>query len=415
MKKQYGCLLLIVLLLTVWTCAGADPDLSLQDRTPRSGSWTEAYAQILAERAAGIEAYQDYVTETTDIPFCRAVGFMDMTGDGTPEMLFWDLITETEYGFHVGRLWIYTCDWTGIHCALSFQPEISDMLYSSYYLAGDGLLTIYFPDSEMDWIMQLRPDMGGRYRAETTLTEAMDFSGEGPDAYYENGTQVSVKKYQALADQVLKIRGNLIGSLHVDEDGYGFTHTLAEAQDALSSGQLAAQWPAAGSAWQSTSPSGGLLPELTFFRGTFTAGQKLDVYSAPSAKSWRAAKGKASVTSGSEIFVAGKADGWILILYELSSGVIRAGYIDPIKIKGDYTAGSDLYFPGITMTLTQNTVMTDDPFRQNETVGKLKKGTSVVCLAEFRGMIYIEAKVSGKTARGFIAPSALGMDGTGNP
>ena len=414
MKKKLVSLMLIVLLLTAWTCAGADPDMTLQDKAVYPGSWTEAYGQILSERAADIEAYQNYVTGTTDSPLCSAVGLMDLTADGTPELLFWDLITETEYGFQVGRVWIYTCDWTGIHCALTIQPEIDDMLYSRYYLAKDGLLTIDFNDCEMSWIMQLRPDMGGRYRAETTLIAAEDFSGEGPDQYFQNGEKIAGKKYQSLVSKIRNNQGSLIGSLQVDEGGYGFTHTLEEAMNALASGEAAAQWPEAGNAaGQDTSPSGGLLPELTFFRGTFPAGQKYDVYSAPSAKSWRAAKGKASITSGSEIFVAGTADGWVLILYELGSGVIRAGYIDPGKISGDYTAGSNLSFPGISMILTQNTVMTDDPFRQNETVGKLKKGTSVVCLAEFQGMIYVEAKVSGKTARGFITPSALGMNGTG--
>ncbi len=414
MKKKYGCLLLIVLLLTAWTCAGAGPNLTLQDKTAYSGSWAEAYEQILSERAAGIEAYQNYVISTTYIPFCRAVGLMDLTADGSPELLFWELITEPEYGFQVGRFSIYTCDWTGVHCALTLQPEIDDMLYSRYYLAKDGLLTIDFNDCEMDWIMQLRPDIGGRYRAENTLISAMDFSGEGPDEYFQNEKKITEKKYKSLVSQVRKDQGNMIGSLQVDENGYGFTHTLEEALEALASGKAAAQWPEAGNAaGQGASPSGGLLPGLTFFRGTFPAGQKYDVYSAPSAKSWRAANGKASITSGSEIFVAGKADGWVLILYELGSGVIRAGYIDPNKISGTYTAGGDLSFSGISMTLTKNTVMTDDPFRQKETVGKLKKGTSVLCLAEFRGMIYIEAKVNGKTARGFIAPSALGMNGTG--
>jgi hypothetical protein len=40
----------------------------------------------------------------------------------------------------------------------------------------------------------------------------------------------------------------------------------------------------------------------------------------------------------------------------------------------------------------------------------LKKGTKVICLAEFRGWIYVEAKVSGKTARGFISPSCLDLE-----
>ncbi len=62
------------------------------------------------------------------------------------------------------------------------------------------------------------------------------------------------------------------------------------------------------------------------------------------------------------------------------------------------------------MKLVKSTVMTDDPIRQKTTISKLKKGATVTCLAEYRGWIYVEAKVSGKTARGFIAPSSLGLE-----
>ena len=101
-------------------------------------------------------------------------------------------------------------------------------------------------------------------------------------------------------------------------------------------------------------------------------------------------------------------DDWILILYELDSGVSRVGYIDSKKIKGSYTAGDTLLLTRTQMKLTEPVVMTDDPVNRTSTIGKLKKGTSVICLAEYRGWIYVEAKVSGKTARGFIPASSLG-------
>ena len=408
MKKQFYCLMLILFLMTGWTCACADPDLKLQDTSLRSGSWANEYLQVLKERSAGIQAYQDYVTSITSIPVCHPVGLMDLTDDGTPELLFLELYHETEYGFDVGRLWIYTSDGNGVHCVLTVQPEIDDMLYSRYYLAENGLLTIHFSDTEMGWILQLRPGLYGEYMAETTLIEQEDFSGEGPDYYFQNGKKITAKKFKSLTTQIQADQGTLIGSLQVDEGGYGFTHTLTEAQEILASEEmLSVQWPDAGKIPQS--PTGGKLPELSFFRGTFTAGQKFDVYSAPSTRSWRGANGKASIASGSEIFVAGTEDDWILIIYELNSGVIRAGYINSKKIKGQYTSGNALSFSRTQMTLVTGTEMTDDPIRQQTTIGKLKKGTKVICLAEYQGWIYVEAKVSGKTARGFIAPSSLGF------
>ena len=400
MRKQYCCLLLILFLLAGRTCACADPDLTLRDTASYPGPWAEAYSRILAERAEGIRAYQDYVAGITSAPACRAVGLTDLTSDGIPELLFLELEHETEYGFDVGCLRIYTSDGEGARCVLSLRPEIDDLLYSGYYLAENGVLTVRFSDCEMGWILQLRPDMKGYYTAETTLVEQEDFSGEGPDYYYVNGGKISAKKYRSLEAEIRAGQGTEIGSLQVDDGGYGFTHTLAEAQEALSSGEIpGAEQPA-------RTVSG--LPRLSFFTGSFTAGQRFDVYSAPSARSWRGANGKAAITSGSEILVAGTEGDWILILYELDSGVARAGYIDSRKIKGEYTAGVELSFSRTQASLAEAAVFTDDPVRQKSTIGRLKKGTKVTCLAEYRGWIYVEAKVSGKTARGFIPASSIG-------
>ena len=410
MRKRCCCLLLIIFLLAGWTLACADPDLTLQDTSLRSGAWAEEYAQILTERSAGIRAYENYVAEVTYSSVCRPVGLTDLTGDGIPELMFLELDEENEYGFRVGRLWIYTADWKGVHCVLTLRPEIDDMLYSSYYLSEKGLLTIHFSDTEMGWIIQFNPDRG-QYTAETTLISQEDFSGEGPDIYYQNGKKISLKKYESLKAKINAAQGIMIGSLQVEDGGYGFTHSLADALALLGSGEaLSVQWPAAKKDSQHPrSVTGGQLPELSFFRGSFTAGQKFAVYSAPSDRSWRGANGKAAITSGSEIFVAGKDGSWILVLYELASGVIRVGYIDSAKITGQYSSVGILSFAGSEMTLTENTVMTDDPIRQAGTIGKLKKGTRVTCLAEYQGWIYVEARVSGKTARGFIAPSSLGL------
>ena len=409
MKKRIYCLALIIFLLAGLTGACAEPDLTLQDRKVYPSSWADAYTEILTDRAEDIRAYQDYISEVTSGPACRAVGLRDLTGDGIPELMFLELFHETEYGFNVGRFRIYTSDWKGVHCALTFQPEIDDMMFSRFCLAEDGLLTVWFSDSERGWVMQLRRKPDGSYAAETTLTAEEDFSGEGPDRYYRNGKKISEKKYLSLAAQIRAAEGTEIGSMQEHEGGYGFGYTPDEALEILSSGEKRSElWPGAG---LPHIQKAGMFPELTLRPGAFTAGQRFDVYSAPSDRSWRGAKGKAAITSGSPIFVAGTEDGWILILYELESGVIRAGYIDSRKISGEYTSGDALSFSRTEAVLASAAVMTDDPIRQKETVARLKKGTKVTCLAEYRGWIYVEAKVSGKTARGFIAPSCIGIDG----
>lgn len=67
-------------------------------------------------------------------------------------------------------------DGSRVHCALTLQPEIDDMLYSRYYLSPTGVLTIHFSDTERGWILQLRLDLSGHYIAESTLIEEADFS-----------------------------------------------------------------------------------------------------------------------------------------------------------------------------------------------------------------------------------------------
>ena len=410
MEKKLCTLLLFLLMLLPFACVCAEPDLTLQDPSAYSGATAEGYARILESHTEGIEAYQNYITDVTTSPFCRSVGFTDLTFDGIPEMLFWDLVPDEEYGFQVGRLWIYTRDQQGVHCALTFRPEIDDLLYSEYYLSRDGLLTIHYSDAESGWIMTLRQDQSGQYRMETLLNSQEDFSGEGPDTYYKNGKKITAKQFQSLSQQLRAAQGTRIGSLNVDEGQYGFTHTLDEAIFQLNVGEIAGlsePKPQTASALPPSSDRA-RFPELSFFRGKFASGQKFPVYSAPSAKSWRGANGKASITSGSEIFIAGKSDGWILIMYELNSGVTRVGYINSKSIKGDYTECSELYFPKVQVALMESTAITDDPVL-GTSIGRLKKGTKVTCLAEYRGWIYVETKIEGKTARGFVDPSSLDL------
>ena len=412
MKRGFCGALLVIFLLVSLGSAFADPSLTIQDTAVKTGAWAEAYGQILRDRSAEIQTYQEYVANVSYGGKSHPIGLTDLTGDGVPELLFVDHVHDTEYGFELGRLWIYTADARGVHCALTLTPEIDDLLYSTLYLGPDGLLTMHMNDTEMGWTFQFRMDPAGYYQAETTLISQEDFSGEGPDQYFQNGKEISAKAYTKTLKEIQGAQGTKIGTFMEEDDFSGFTYTLEEALNTLGSAEIPEiQHPETENGGeQGSEVSGKWFPELFFFEGTFEAGQKFAVYSAPSARSWRGANGKAAITSGSEIFVAGMADDWILILYELDSGVIRVGYINPEKISGSYTSGSALSFSETPMKLVKSTVMTDDPIRQKTTISKLKKGATVTCLAEYRGWIYVEAKVSGKTARGFIAPSSLGLE-----
>ena len=412
MKRNLCGIVLMIILLATAGCAWADPDLTIADPETGSGGWAEEYRQILQDRSAGIQDYRAYVAEITYSGDAHPVGLTDLTGDGIPELLFVEQVHDTEYGFELGRLWIYTADSRGVYCALTLTPETDDLMYSSMFLGKNGQLTIHLNDMEMGWTLQLERNQSGRYEAKTTLVSQEDFSGEGPDQYFQNGKSITASAYQKKLEEIRSTEGTMIGGF-LEETGFrGFDYTVEEATERLGSGDpTAAAGTDAGSGRdENGSAPDSQLPELTFFRGEFTPGDKFAVYTAPSARSWRGANGKASITSASEIFVAGTVDGWLLVRYELDSGVIRVGYVDTKKISGPYSSGSELSFAALPMKLTEKAVMTDDPINQGTKIGSLKKGASVTCLAKYQGMIYVETKVSGKTARGFVPAASLGLD-----
>ena len=263
MKRVLSGFLLLLFLMMSLSCGWADPNLTLQDSSVRAGPWAETYAAILRERAAGIQAYQEYVTAVTYSTVCHPVGLQDLTGDGVPELLFVENVHDTEYGFELGRLWIYTSDGNSTHCALSLQPETDDLLYSELFTGEGDLLTFRFTDMESSWILQFRMDQSGRYALRTELISQEDFSGEGPDQYFLNGKEISADVYRQEETWIRSTQGTAVGSLQVDDGQSGFDWTLEEALAVLGSGTVS-EIPQPGqgaTAAASTSPSGGLLPE----------------------------------------------------------------------------------------------------------------------------------------------------------
>ena len=123
MKRKLCGIFLMIFLLGTAGCAWADPDLTIADPETGSGGWAEEYGRILQDRSAGIQDYQAYVADITSGGDPHPVGLTDLTGDGIPELLFVEKAFNPEYGFDIGRLWIYTADSRGVYCALTLTPE----------------------------------------------------------------------------------------------------------------------------------------------------------------------------------------------------------------------------------------------------------------------------------------------------
>ena len=147
-------------------------------------------------------------------------------------------------------------------------------------------------------------------------------------------------------------------------------------------------------------------------------GQKLPVYSAPSAGAFRANNGKALVNTNGAVYALGYDSGWMLMLYEANyAGQYRIGYIDTAKIKGSLPQLDQLYWERTQAQVLTGTNLTDDPALTGKAMTYLPEGTWVTYLSTMfnnTGWDYIETTINGQTARGFIPEGCLSNTSDGN-
>ncbi len=149
-------------------------------------------------------------------------------------------------------------------------------------------------------------------------------------------------------------------------------------------------------------------PQLTFadFAETyFKAGQSFPVYSGPGTQYYRAANGKATVSSNGSIYVAGQGNGWLLVMYYIDGRTARVGYIDGSKVKDSFYA-APLSFEYEIATLAYACSLTDDPVLGKNSTIKLSAGTQVTYLEHMHSGLgdwaYVEANTALGLMRGFV-------------
>lgn len=152
-----------------------------------------------------------------------------------------------------------------------------------------------------------------------------------------------------------------------------------------------------------------------FSYAALKTGQKLAVYAAPGASSWRGANGKAVVNTNGAVYAAGWDQGWLLVYYETNSGSIRVGYVDGSAIQGKVDNWNYLSFDRAPATVTHACVMTDDPMKAGITMTTISAGAQVTYLSTFvnqYGQVwdYIETRIGDQNARGFIPQGNLDYD-----
>ncbi len=132
-----------------------------------------------------------------------------------------------------------------------------------------------------------------------------------------------------------------------------------------------------------------------------TSGKKsYAVYSAPDTSSYRAAKGKASVSTGDDYKLYLTVGDWSLIEYRVSLRTSRFGWAQLGK-HGDETTNEIVHVPMLTAF---DTYLTDDPNVSEYHQAELPAGTKLTALSHPNGWayIYVEATVDGKITRGFV-------------
>lgn len=148
------------------------------------------------------------------------------------------------------------------------------------------------------------------------------------------------------------------------------------------------------------------------------SGQKLAVYSAPSKSAWRAANGKATVSTNGAIYAAGWESGWLLLMYETNNGSVRVGYVRAGDIRGGVPIDLNLTFAYDAATVTQRCTLTDDPARTGTSIMTLQPGSTVTWLSRFynnSAWDYVETTVNGKQVRGFIRTGSLNISRDADP
>lgn len=141
-----------------------------------------------------------------------------------------------------------------------------------------------------------------------------------------------------------------------------------------------------------------LYPEVV--SGQKSGKKSYAVYSAPDTSSYRAAKGKASVSTGDDYNLYLTVGDWSLIEYRVSLRTSRFGWAQ-LGNHGDETTEDLVRVPMLT---AYDTYLTDDPNVSEYHQAELPAGTKLTALSHPDGWayIYVEATVDGKITRGFV-------------
>ena len=140
--------------------------------------------------------------------------------------------------------------------------------------------------------------------------------------------------------------------------------------------------------------------------GSFCKDEKYPVYSGPSESYYRAANGKASVSTNDWIQVFGCENDMVLIQYAISSEKSRFGYIpaEAVQDRSQLEVLEPAYLPA---SVSKACGLTDDPLKTKGEIARLKDGEDVRYLATFGSeWTYVET-LTEPPMRGFVPSESI--------
>ena len=154
---------------------------------------------------------------------------------------------------------------------------------------------------------------------------------------------------------------------------------------------------------------------MEFTKMKLEAYRLLKVFSGPSNKYYRGAKGRAQVSPNGPIWVCGYEGNWVLIMYDTNKDVCRVGYIEKKLIDNRKTLViPELKFEYRKATIRTNSILTDDPKASKNIIDIIRSEREAVYLGSYqyegKNCAYIETKVGGKMVRGFVAAEQVRVE-----
>lgn len=143
---------------------------------------------------------------------------------------------------------------------------------------------------------------------------------------------------------------------------------------------------------------------------TLRAGEKYDVFSAPGRDSYRAAGGKAEMSTNDWVQIFGEEDGWLLVQYDISRDQMRFGYIAASALPRNTEVQALHWYDLPLQTVNYAVGVTDDPLVSCNALRYLSQGDEVKVLADFDSWYYIETTDAyGSALRGFIPQGCIDL------